>query len=98
MIAVKRTSSGRVLTDFLSRDGQPLNLAGLTVTCSLYGPTGVTVHLNATVTDEANGGVAVTLQPTDIPYSGRYFYEWRVGGVVLPESGQKALRVVDDLG
>ena len=104
MTIVRRYASNRTLTDTLTQGGATVDLTDAAVEFHLRScETGLIEVRTATVaTDPTTGVVSYQLAADDIATSGRYEYEWQVTFddgtvVVLPESGAKALRVVDNL-
>ena len=90
-----------MLIDYLVQNGAIVDLTNATVNIAIQHPDTTVTTAAATATDAAAGEVSFALSPTDVSVVGRYHYEWHVAAsgttIVLPESGMRPMRVVDDL-
>jgi hypothetical protein len=101
---IKQGDNARLVEDYLTLDGAPLDLTGGTVLFLMKNVNGGTaINKNATVVAPATGGhVSVLLSSTDTANWGQYYVEWQVtfgDGSILtcPDDGYANLEIVRDL-
>lgn len=102
-VIIKRGDTARKLTDTLTLDGAPLNLAGATVKAAWRQRLEkiVTVR-NAAIVNAAAGMVEYQFVAGDTDLDGEFLMEWHVtlsggGRLAFPTADYHVIRVVADL-
>jgi len=103
LITIKENDTARTLTDTLTLDGSPINLAGATVVLVWRLPDGTVNRRDATVVSATAGTVSYAPLAEDVADAGLHRLEWEVtlseGGVLtIPSSGYIRINVIADLG
>lgn len=103
-IKIKRNDLGRVLTDTLTLDDDPIDLTGATIVFVMRNTAdSVVTRRNGSVVNGPAGQVQVELEAADTQTVATYIVEWEVtftGGDVLtvPDDIHHVLEIVEDLG
>ena len=104
VITIKRTDTGRKLSDSLTIDGAAVNLTGATVKLAMRNKLeSAVVTRNASIVgDPTLGAVEYQFITGDVAVAGEFVIEWHVtlaggGKLIFPSDAQHTLKIVEDL-